>query len=198
LALGDGSSGGDDGPRGRELRGRAGGKGRWSHLSVDNDGLTDDVETSGDTSRTNPDSDGDGTESGLTELQGDDTDDSFVPDSAPTMTTNPNNDDSDNDDLTDGEEDADFDGDVGDTETDPNDGDTDDGSVGDGVEVDRGSDPLDPADDVPDTGLDDTDIALDTDTRRWLQGGCSCDTAPGGLVWLVLPVVAVLRRRKSW
>jgi hypothetical protein len=34
LALGDGSWGGDDGRRGRELRGRAGGKGSWNHLSV--------------------------------------------------------------------------------------------------------------------------------------------------------------------
>ena len=167
---------------------------------TDDDGLTDDVETSGDTSPTNPDTDSDGiqdgTESGLTEPQGEDTDEGFVPDSDPTTTTDPTNEDSDNDGLTDGEEDADVNGDVGEGETDPNDEDTDDGGVGDGVEVDRGTDPLDPADDVADTGLDDTDIAIDTDTARWLQGGCGCESAPSGAIWLALPMLALLGGRR--
>lgn len=56
--------------------------------------------------------------------------------------TDPTNKDSDGDKLTDGEE-------VNKYKTDPNDRDTDDGSIDDGTEVARGTDPLDPSDDVP-------------------------------------------------
>ena len=120
---------------------------------TDEDGLSDGNEVAGGTEPTRVDSDGDGvqdgTEQGLTTAQTPDTDGTvFIPDADPTTTTNPNDGDTDDDGLLDGEEDADSDGFVDPTETDPNDVDTDDGSVGDGVEVGRGTDPLDPSDDV--------------------------------------------------
>ena len=120
---------------------------------TDDDGLSDGNEVAGGTDPTRVDSDGDGvqdgTEQGLTTAQTPDTDGTvFLPDADPTTTTNPNDGDTDDDGLLDGDEDVDSDGFVDPTETDPNDVDTDDGSVGDGVEVDRGTDPLDPSDDV--------------------------------------------------
>ncbi len=91
--------------------------------------------------------------------------------------TDPNEPDSDDDGLSDGEEVLEFD-------TDPNDPDTDDGGVPDGEEVLDGRDPLDAADD----GL-----------GKYTGGGCGCDAAPsaptGGVMGLLLGLLAVRRRR---
>jgi len=111
----------------------------------------------------------------------------FVADEDPSTHTDPLDSDSDDDDLTDGQEDADHDGKRDETETDPNDEDTDDGGVPDGVEVNSGMDPLDPADDAP--------------TTVWVQGGCMgcASTRSPGLGWAValLPLLALRRRRAA-
>jgi uncharacterized repeat protein (TIGR01451 family) len=110
----------------------------------DNDGLTDDEEERLGTDPNDPDTDDDGLSDG-TEVNGDNPTDPLRPDT-------------DGDGLCDGPashddcesgEDLDADGRVDVGETNPNDPDTDDGGVNDGVEVGRGSDPLDPADDFP-------------------------------------------------
>jgi hypothetical protein len=78
--------------------------------------------------------------------------------------TDPDDADSDNDGLTDGEEILD-----GGTGTDPNDPDTDNGGVTDGAEDDNGTDPLDPTDDLPGNDPDgdgltnDEEAVLETD-----------------------------------
>ncbi|WP_436698230.1 Ig-like domain-containing protein [Nocardioides sp. BYT-33-1] len=74
--------------------------------------------------------------------------------------TSPTDDDSDDDGLLDGEE--------NDHATNPNDADTDGGTVDDGAEVDNGTDPLDPADDV----IDPTAITSPT------EGGTVTDATP--------------------
>ena len=96
--------------------------------------------------------------------------------------------------------------------TDPLKADTDGGGVSDGTEVGRGSDPLDPTDDLPgdlDTG-DNTDGAADSrpagDTgsgliRGHVRGGCSgCATGTAGsspgVLWLSLLALVGFRRRR--
>lgn len=121
---------------------------------TDNDGLTDGEESAYGANPTIFDTDGDGLsdgqEAGLVAPNGLDTDlGLYVPDTNPSTTTDPSLDDTDGDGLLDGEEDFDLDGDVGETETDPNDVDTDAGGVDDGIEVDVGTNPLDPGDDLP-------------------------------------------------
>ncbi len=118
----------------------------------DEDGLTDYEEfIAGDTDPTEFDTDGDGLGDGQEQgriTAGPDTDVGvFRADSDPSTTTDPGNADSDGDGLLDGAEDSNQDGAV-DGETDPNNADTDGGSIDDGTEVARGSDPLDPADDL--------------------------------------------------
>ena len=54
-------------------------------------------------------------------------------------------------------------------DTDPNDPDTDAGGVNDGDEVDRGTDPLDPSDDV--TGGDSDDVGTDAGTDAGIDAG---------------------------
>lgn len=112
----------------------------------DGDGLDDDAEEIRGTDPANPDTDGDGLGDGLEVLADNPTD--------------PTNADTDGDGLCDGPaavedicdvgEDMDADGQVDTDETDPNDWDTDDGTVDDGTEHRRGTDPLDPSDDLID------------------------------------------------
>ncbi|MEL6180085.1 MAG: DUF4215 domain-containing protein, partial [Myxococcota bacterium] len=118
----------------------------------DNDGLSDRYED--EVTQTDPndaDSDDDGLDDG-TEVLGENP-------------TNPTDADSDDDGLCDGPaadgatdgicaggssgEDQNADGAQGPTETDPNAADTDGGTVPDGEEVERGTNPLDPSDDIP-------------------------------------------------
>jgi hypothetical protein len=119
----------------------------------DADGEVDRDETSATEADTDGDGLQDGTELGLVAPEADDTDlERFVADADPETTTDPTHEDSDGDGLVDGAEDADHDGAVGDTETDPNLADTDGGGVDDGAEIERGTDPLDPADDDGSSG----------------------------------------------
>ena len=115
----------------------------------DDDGALDFDEVEAGTDPLDPDTDDDGLTDG-TELR-------------PRSDTDPLNPDTDGDGLCDGSatvggvcnggEDVDNDGEVDRGETDPADPDTDDGTVDDGTEVGRGTDPLDPSDDL----LDDRD-----------------------------------------
>ena len=140
---------------------------------TDGDGLKDGEEVNAyKTDPKNPDTDGDGLQDGAevktysTNPLNPDTDGDQLNDGEEvnTYTTNPNNADTDGDGLNDGEEvtsyrtnplNKDSDGDTlsdGDEvkiyKTDPLNRDTDGGSVDDGTEVRRGTDPLNPADDV--------------------------------------------------
>lgn len=123
---------------------------------TDDDGISDGVEDANhdgepDPCETDPcdiDSDGDGIHDG-TELGytlddiGPDTDTSvFQPDLDPTTTTHPLNPDTDEDGLSDGQEDTNHNGRVDAGETDPGNGDTDGDGYDDGEEVNAGSDPL--------------------------------------------------------
>jgi hypothetical protein len=95
----------------------------------DGDGLSDAEEAALGTDPFNPDSDGDGLRDGEEVL---------------IYGTNPRNRDTDSDLLGDGDEIRTF-------RTDPKRADTDGGSIRDGQEIDRGTDPLNPADDLPPT-----------------------------------------------
>ncbi|MCB9746562.1 MAG: MYXO-CTERM sorting domain-containing protein, partial [Alphaproteobacteria bacterium] len=85
------------------------------------------------------------------------------------------------------------------------DADTDDGGVPDGAEVDAGTDPLDPSDDVEvpdDTGPGADDTGADDPGKFTGGGGCSCTTAegegPGAGSWLaLLGLLGLLRRRRQ-
>ncbi len=92
----------------------------------DIDGLTKRIETALGTDPNNPDTDGDGLKDG---------------EEVKTYKTDPLNTDTDDDTLADGEE-------VNKYKTDPLSVDTDGGTVDDFTEVNRGTDPLDPEDDV--------------------------------------------------
>jgi uncharacterized repeat protein (TIGR01451 family) len=107
---------------------------------ADRDGIVD----AGETNPRNRDSDNDGlqdgTELGLTTPQGTGTNTSiFQPDTHPASTTSPLDDDTDDDGLLDGTEDADHDGAVDTTETDPKKLDTDGDGLQDGTELGLGS-----------------------------------------------------------
>ena len=129
------------------------------NTDLNGDGLTEGAQG---TSATNADTDGDGTqdgtESGITTpvadpdgagpLKGTDPN-VFVPDADPTTTTDPLDDDTDDDGLKDGSassEDMNDNGRVDAGETDPNNPDTDGDGWDDGTEVRRETDPLDPDD----------------------------------------------------
>jgi large repetitive protein len=117
---------------------------------TDDDGLTDGEEDDGDgivrASETSPrlaDTDGDGvqdgTEVGVEIPHGADTDLTvFMPDRDPSTRTSPVNADSDQDELSDGDEDRNRDGRVDVGEPDPNDADSDDDGLVDGAEPARG------------------------------------------------------------
>jgi len=153
----------------------------------DGDGITDAVEVEQGTDPTDDDSDDDGVPDGVEGEMGTDpldadTDDDGLPDGVEVEAgTDPLNDDTDGDGLSDGEEDADGDGVVGETETDPLESDTDGGGEMDGPEVERGSDPLDPTD----------DLVIG-------QGSCGCDSNGAvGWPWFIGLFFAVRRRRTA-
>ena len=114
---------------------------------VNNDGTRDASETD----PLNPDTDGDGIRDGV-EVQSDYQGPIDANPTRPGSQTDPLNPDSDVDGLSDGNEDVNVNGNQDSGETDPTDPDSDDGSVDDGTEVGRGSNPLDPSDDVPVVG----------------------------------------------
>lgn len=160
---------------------------RLSDGDCDSDGLTDYEEVEVGTDPRNPDTDGDGLLDGI-EVNGDNQ-------------TNPLDPDTDDDQLCDGPndvdpecqggEDIDADGVFDTTETNPNDPDTDDGGVPDGIEVFRGTDPLDPVDDFPDPEFRFT---------GGQAGNCSSVGRLSEVGWLQLAflglvVVSLIRRR---
>ena len=132
------------------LLGLTTGGGEGDNADPDNDGLTNKEERELGTDPHNPDSDGDGLNDGdeIHKYHTDplklDTDGDGLNDGDEVLKyhTDPLNKDSDGDGLTDGDE-------VMKYHTDPLKKDTDGGSVDDGTEVARGTDPLNPNDDVP-------------------------------------------------
>ena len=149
----------------------------------DGDGISDSDEEELGTDPRDHDTDDDGISDG-TEVYGDNPTDPLDPDTdrdslcdGPNAVT----------DWCDSGEDLDADGVLDEGETDPNAGDTDQGGVRDGIELGRGSDPLDPRDDYPDiVGPE----------------ACSCRTgSPAtGLAWCLLLTTllfCVCRRRRS-
>lgn len=161
----------------------------WRDPDDDDDGIdtiAEDPNDDGDP--TNDDTDGDGVPDYLDAINDTDSDNDGLTDvEEEAIGTDPNNPDSDNDGLEDGRE-------VNDTMTDPLDPDTDDGGVNDGIEViDNGTNPLDPSDDIP--FVDDTNELV-------LQGGaCSQASSPAstgfGALFLVALVALGRRRRRS-
>ncbi|MEZ4239882.1 MAG: MopE-related protein [Myxococcota bacterium] len=156
-------------------------------LDRDDDGLPDLEEGRRGTDPLDPDTDDDGLLDGV-EV-------GYAGDADPTTTTDPLDPDTDDDGLFDGVEDADGDGAWSPLrgETDPLAADTDRGGVDDGIERARGTDPLDPADDLPllDTAGEPLEGAY--------LGGCGCRTAPlgagTGLLAALLVLGLALRRR---
>lgn len=152
----------------------------------DDDGLPDLDEEGWGTDPDNPDTDNDGIRDG-TEVFG-------------ANPTNPTRPDSDGDGLCDGAgsgdgscrpgEDTNGDGGRDAGETDPNVADTDGGSVPDGTEVGRGTDPLDPSDDLDDPTGSGTIVGEEACACR-----ASADVPPSP--WLVLCLVTTFwwRRR---
>jgi hypothetical protein len=124
-------------------------------LDADGDGLFDGEEIAIGTDPDDADTDNDGL-SDFTEVRGDNP-------------TDPLDSDSDDDDLLDGDEDANHNGALDDGETDPNDFDSDDDNLSDGCEVNgsNATDPLD--DDSDDDGL--SDGAEDANQNCTLDAG---------------------------
>ena len=104
---------------------------------TDDDGLPDGAEVAIGSDPLDPDTDGDGLKDGEEDVNHNGRVDSNE--------TSPVKADTDTDGLTDGEEKKIYD-------TNPLDPDTDDGGRADGAEITAGTDPLDPTDDIPDTG----------------------------------------------
>jgi hypothetical protein len=115
------------------------------------------------------DTDGDGLSDGV-EVQSDYNGPLDLNPARPGEQSDPLDADTDNDGLEDGAEDRNADGRVNPGETDPTDPDSDDGTVDDGEEVGRGTDPLDPTDDVQ-VGMEDCDNNADDDG----DGDTDCD-----------------------
>jgi len=161
---------------------------------TDGDGLTDGQEEGATEPIPGGTSDGDG----VTYVGTDPA--IFVPDHDPLTTTDPRKADTDGDGLCDGSkrlagiceagEDVDDSGSVDGGETDPNIPDTDQGGVSDGDEVAQGTDPLNPADDIP--AVDDGGYAYVT--GGGCQGGGAAPTGGLALLGLLLGW-AVTRRR---
>ncbi len=176
---------------------------RTDPLDPDTDGgsVNDGDEVSRGTDPRNPDDDVDET------IDDDQDDDGLTDDEEEALGTNPRDDDTDGDGLSDGEEvkthgtdprDADTDGDnltdgdeVDEHGSDPLVADTDGGSVDDGTEVYRGTDPLDPTDDVSDANAG----------GQYLGGGCNtAASVPGALpaaAGLASALSAVFARRRK-
>jgi len=149
----------------------------------DDDGLVDGTEVALGTSPLDIDTDddgiSDGVEVGLTEPEGWGTDLAlFERDDDPATTTDPTDEDSDGDGLIDGVEDVNVNGRVDAGETDPLQADSDGGGVPDGEEVRRGTDPLDPLDDVE-------------------SEGCGCHTTGSAVFVWVLGIALAIRRRRE-
>ena len=146
-------------------------------VDSDGDGLSDALEDELGTDPADSDTDGDGLEDGE-EVNEHDTD--------------PLDPDTDDDGLEDGDEVSEYD-------TDPLDPDTDHGGVPDGEEVDRGSDPLDPSDDVVETG--DTGVPASAVPGEYVGGcadGCSSTGGSPGVAWLgAFGLLGLLRRRRG-
>ncbi|MCE9667574.1 Ig-like domain-containing protein [Myxococcus stipitatus] len=167
---------------------------------ADHDGIVDEGETDPNDADTDGDGIQDGTEKGLTEPEGDDTDNTvFIPDADPTTTTDPLDVDTDGGSVRDGVEDANHNGRVDAGETDPNvaedDLDSDRDGIDDATEIELGLDPHDADTDddgVPDgeDGVTDTDgdgiiDALDPDSDNdglndGTEAGVTRETAPPG------------------
>ena len=121
--------------------------GSASSEDLNDNGRVDAGETAPGKLDTDGDGCQDGTEQGLETPEGDETDPNvFVADADPATTTDPLDDDSDDDALKDCEEDANGNGKVDAGEVDPNNPDTDGDGWDDGDEVRSGTDPLDPDD----------------------------------------------------
>ena len=161
----------------------------------DNDGLTDDEEDVIGTDPLDADTDDDGISDG-TEVNGENATDPLDPDS-------------DDDGLCDGPgegdetcesgEDINGNGGLDINETDPNNADTDGGTIPDGVEVDRGTDPLDPSDDLPGDGEGSGEGGGGEAVSG--SGSCDCSVNPAdnrNNAWALLALVVglVLRRRR--
>lgn len=142
-----------------------------------------------ETNPTNPDTDGDGLGDGVEDADRDSSQDAGE--------TSPIDPDSDDDHLCDGDravgatciagEDMDLSGDRDADETDPLNPDTDGGGAGDGDEVEAGTDPFDPTDDVP------GDDAPSVRRRGGVYGGCA-----GAIPLAGLGLVAfAMRKRRS-
>ncbi|MDP1914940.1 MAG: tandem-95 repeat protein [Myxococcales bacterium] len=139
----------------------------------DADGLPDGAEDANKNGRD---------DEGETDASKADTDDDGLNDGVEKNGTNPTNPevgDSDGDTLLDGDEDGDKDGSFDGGETDPNTADTDGGGANDGIERQRGSNPLDKLDDLE------------------VRGGGGCGQAPTGLLLVGLFVMLGLRRRRA-
>jgi hypothetical protein len=173
---------------------------------TDDDGLADGDEvyvhgTSPILADTDGDSILDGTEAGVA-APGPGTGPAFVPDADPLTWTDPLLPDSDGDGLPDGAEDADRDGRHVPPETDATRADTDGGGVDDGLELSRGTDPNDPADDAASGPGGDGAPPLDRSSggdRTGIAGivgcGCASDATRGS--WLALVLIACRRRRAA-
>ena len=155
---------------------------------TDGDGIPDGVEDAnkngkvdaGETDPTKKDTDGDGIADGLEDLDKDGTLDKGE--------TDPLKKDTDGDGLGDGAEDANKNGKVDKGETDPTKKDTDGGGEEDGKEVTRGSDPLDPTDDITGTVDDEAGCAL--------GGGRTRHDA--GILLLLGLMLLTFRRCRRW
>lgn len=139
----------------------------------DHDGLSAAEEAGYGTDPLNPDSDGDGIEDGIEVF----------------TSTDPAKADTDGDGLADGAEDANRSGEVDAGETDPRTADTDGGGVPDGVEKWSGADPLDPADDVVDSGEEPSFI--------YAGRGCDATGTPAAFGGLLLGLAAISARRRG-
>lgn len=160
-------------------------------LDGDEDANHDGNLDADETDPNNADTDGDGIDD-CTEVSGENP-------------TDPLDTDSDDDELLDGEEDANHNGAIDEGETDPNNPDTDGGGVNDGVEISNGFDPLDPSDDsqAGETAAA-TGVGLGYDQVQGSGLGCSLNFRAvtgnnwsGVLLFIFLVPVLILRREKS-
>lgn len=164
---------------------------------TDDDGLWDGPEIALGTDPRNPDTDGDGLKDGEEDANNNGRVDSNE--------TDPRMADTDTDGLTDGEEKKVH-------HTNPLDPDTDDGGRADGAEIVRGTDPLDPSDDLPETGgpgvidpgdgngspyYPDNNGDGFPDNYEITGGGCAGGPSSPLAALLVVFAIALLRARRN-